>query len=93
MISHLRFICSDCTRCYSAFLLDAVWVLVRGCVDATYYRVRMVALAMSVGSESIARRRAWLWLWTGCQTHGKLVWEEDNWATANLSLALYEDNR
>ena len=54
-----------------------------GCVDATYYRVRMVALAMSAGSESIARRRAWLWLWTDCQTNGKVIWEEDESAAAN----------
>ena len=49
------------------------------------------ALGMG-GSQSIARRRAWPWLWTDC-VKPMVVWEEDELVAANLRLALCDNNR
>ena len=55
------------------------------------YRIRLGALATRE-SESIARRRASLRLWTDC-VKPLVVWEEDGSAAANLRLALCDNNR
>ena len=54
------------------------------------YSIRMGTLAMRE-TESIARRRASLWLWTDC-VKPLVVWEEDESVAANQRLALCENN-
>ena len=54
------------------------------------YRIRMGAFAMRE-SESIARRRASLWLRTDC-VKPLVVWEEDESVAANQRLALCENS-